>query len=214
MSDGVKSRRAYESPRRREQASRTRRDILEAARDLFVARGYVATTIEQISARATVSSETVYALFTTKRALLTELVDISIRGDDSPLPILDQPWVASLTAERDPARRLEILANAGASILGRRSAIDEVVHAAAAADPQIAALWQRGRTERLAGQRELLAIVMSAGGPWAVDLAAATDILYAIGSPEIYRLLVEDRGWGHAEFAEWYSRTLKRLLLM
>jgi len=44
----------------------------------------------------------------------------------------------------------------------------------------------------------------------AVDAAA---ILYAIGSPETYRLLVVDRGWSGARFERWYGETLERLLL-
>jgi hypothetical protein len=41
----------------------------------------------------------------------------------------------------------------------------------------------------------------------------AADILFAIGSPEMYRLLVVDRGWPTDRFERWYSDTLARLLL-
>jgi hypothetical protein len=40
----------------------------------------------------------------------------------------------------------------------------------------------------------------------------AADVLYAIGSPETYRLLVVDRGWSGARFERWYGETLTRLL--
>jgi hypothetical protein len=38
--------------------------------------------------------------------------------------------------------------------------------------------------------------------------SSAADILYAIGSPEMYRLLVVDRGWSGDRFERWYAETL------
>jgi TetR/AcrR family transcriptional regulator of autoinduction and epiphytic fitness len=213
MRENVNNSRTYVSPRRREQAQATRRAVLEAARLLFVEAGYVSTSIAGIAARANVSAETVYAIFGTKRAILAGLVDISIAGGDDAGPILDQAWVDELRTEPDIHRRLAILAHNGRSILERRAAIDEVVRGAATADPDIAALWQRGKAERLAGQRELLRIVVGAGLREGLDLETAADILYAIGSPETYRLLVAERGWTGEQFEVWYGETLARLLL-
>ena len=85
---------------------------------------------------------------------------------------------------------------------------------AASADPGIAALRDRGKDERFVGQRELLRIV--AGHTdlrESIDLDGAADILYALGSPEIYRLLVVDRGWSGDRFESWYGATLESLLL-
>ena len=116
--------------------------------------------------------------------------------------------------EPDTRRRLLILAANGTSILERRAAVDEVVRGAAAADPEMATLWKRGKAQRFAGQRALLRIVVGATDLRAdMDLETAADILYAIGSPEIYRLLVVDRGWSGARFEQWYAETLERLLL-
>ncbi len=214
MRDPVKHRRQYDSPRRREQARATRHAVVEAARALFIERGYVATTIDAIAARANVSPETVYSTFGTKRSLLSELVDVSIAGDDNAPPILEQAWVEAMRQEPDRRRRLQILASNGRSILGRRAAIDEVVRGAVGADPEIAALWKRGKDQRFAGQRELLRIVLGATIlPADMDLEMAAEILYAIGSPEIYRLLVVDRGWSDGRFEQWYGDTLSRLLL-
>ena len=214
MARRVKPRRAYDSHRRREQAQATRRSVLEAAQELFFERGYVATTIDAMAARADVSPETVYATFGTKRAVLSELVDISIAGGDEARAILDQAWVQELRAERDPRHRLRILANNGSAILDRRAAVDEVVRGAAAAEPDIAELWARGKAQRLAGQRSLLEIVVGDGSlAKGLDLDTAADILYAVGSPETFRLLVVDRGWSASRFARWYGDTLERLLL-
>ena len=210
----VKQSRTSEFPRRRERARATRMRVLDAARALFIERSYVATTIDAIAERADVSSETIYSTFGNKRALLSELVDVSIAGDVNATPILERDWVREMREEPDPRRRLRMLARQGRSILERRSAVDEVVRGAAAADPDIAALRDLGKVQRLAGQREFLRIVVgSTGLREGMDLETAADILYAIGSPETYRLLVVDRGWSGARFERWYGDTLERLLL-
>lgn len=214
MPRSVKPRRAYDSPRRRQQAQATRRAVLEAARELFTEHGYVATTIGAIAARAGVSPETVYAAFGNKRSLLAGLLDVAIAGDDAPVPILERPWVQELRAEEDPGRRLRLLARNGRLILERTATVYEVLRGAAAADPEIASLWEQAKAQRLAGQRELLR-VLTERAPLrrGLPVAAATDILFAVGSPETWRLLVADRGWSADRFERWYADALARLLL-
>lgn len=214
MPKAVRPRRTYDSPRRREQARATRGRVLDAARELFVEGGYVATTIEAIAARAEVSPETVYATFKNKRSLLSDLIDVSIAGDDAPVPILERAWVNEMRNEPDPRRRLQILARNGRLILERVAPIYEVLRGAAAADPAIASLWELNKGQRFAGQRELLRI-LTERNPLRKGLTVkmAADILFAIGSPEAYRLLVVDRGWSTDRFESWYADALAILLL-
>jgi len=212
MTSTVKPRR-YDSPRRDEQARLTRASILDAARDLFIERGYVTTTMLAIAEKARVSPATVYATFQNKRTVLSALVDISIAGDDEPVPIRDRPWIREMRDVPDLRGRLTILARNGRLILERRAPIEEVLRAAAAADPDIAALWQRSREQRLAGQRDLLRIVAgTADLRDGLDEELAVDTLYAIGSPETFRSLTVDRGWSADRFEDWYAKTLTRLL--
>ncbi len=214
MPDAVKPSRARDFPRRRQRAQATRARVLDAARALFIEQGYVGTTIHAIAERADVAPETVYSAFGNKRSLLAQLVDISIAGSDTAPAILGQEWVQELRAEPDVRRRVRLLAGQGRSILERRAALDEVVSGAASADPEIAALRDVGRAERFAGQRELLGLVVGPTGlREGIDPETAADILYALGSPETYRLLVVDRGWDGARFEAWYGETLERLLL-
>jgi AcrR family transcriptional regulator len=214
MSPTVKSPRGYDSPRRREQALATRQAVLEGARTLFVERGYGATTIDAIARNAGVSAETVYATFRNKRSVLSALIDVTIAGDDAPVPILERPWVREMQAEPDARRRLRILARNGRLILERTGPIYEVLRGAATADPRMASLWEATKAQRLAGQRKLLRIVI---GDRAlrenVSAKVAADIVYAIGSPETYRLLTVDRGWSADRFERWYADALGRLLL-
>ncbi len=214
MAKAVKPRRSYDSPRRRAQARATRRGLLDAARELFIRGGYVATTIEAIAAHAEVSPETVYATFKNKRSLLSELIDVSMAGDDALVPILERAWVQDLRDEPDPRRRLQILARNGRLILERVAPIYDVLRGAAAADRGIASLWELNKAQRFAGQRELVRI-LAALNPLSNGLTVrmAADILFAIGSPETYRLLVVDRGWSADRFERWYADTLAQLLL-
>lgn len=215
MPEKVKGRRIYESPLRREQADATRHAILDAARMLFTQRGYVATPIQAIAKQAGVSAATIYASFGNKRTVLASLVDVAIAGDDEPIPILHRAWVRDLREEPDPRGRLRLLARHGRLILERRASIDAVVSAAAATDSDTAALWRQMQEQRHAGQRALLQLVLGDHGSLrsGLSLARASDVLYAIGSPDTYRLLVEDRGWSAARFERWYADALERLLL-
>lgn len=176
-------------------------------------KGFAATTISSIASSARVSPETVYATFGNKRTVLAALIDTAIAGDDAPVAVRDRAWVQALRDDPDPARRVASLARNGSAILARRSAIDEVVREAAATDPEIAAFHAAMLAERLAGQRELLALVAGDGGLRdGLDLDTAADILFALGSPEVWRLLVVDRGWRPERFEAWYARVIASLL--
>lgn len=188
--------------------------VLDAARELFVAYGYVATTITAIADTAGVSPETVYATFGTKRSLLSSVIDVSIAGDDAPVPLLQRQWVQDMRLESDPLRRLKLLAKSGRLILERITPIYEVLREAASSDSEIDALWQLYKTQRFAGQRELIRVVGEDGAlRQGLTIDGAADVLFTIGSPETYQLLTGDRGWSPAHFERWYADTLARLLL-
>lgn len=55
-------------------ADRKRRAILDAARELFLAQGYLGANMDSVAARAAVSKQTVYTHFGSKEALFVELV--------------------------------------------------------------------------------------------------------------------------------------------
>ena len=76
--------------------------VVDAARTLFLERGYGATTIEAISAQADVPAATVYRLFASKRGILKALLDVSIVGDDDAPPMAERPPVRALLADPDP----------------------------------------------------------------------------------------------------------------
>jgi AcrR family transcriptional regulator len=102
--------RAYSSPLRAEQAQATRRRILDAARAQFLAGGWTRTTVKVIADAAAVSPATVYAVFGTKRAVLSVLIDEALA---SGLPDPDHPdaWpeIVRHPGQSERARRLAAL---------------------------------------------------------------------------------------------------------
>ena len=106
MSERVKPRRSYHSPRRQQQAAATRQTILEAAERLFEQHGYPATTMEQVAAEAGVGLKTVYVAFTSKGGLLRALWDLRLKGDQDQAAVADRPWYREVLEEPDPGRQL------------------------------------------------------------------------------------------------------------
>jgi AcrR family transcriptional regulator len=108
--------RRYQAPRRAEQATATRQAILTAARDLFVRRGYVATTVADIAHDAHVSVDTVYATIGRKPVLLRELVETAISGTTHAVPGIERDYVIAILAAADARDKLAIYAGAITSI--------------------------------------------------------------------------------------------------
>lgn len=209
-----KPRRAYNSTRRQEQSRETRRRIIEAARHLFIERGYAGATLDSIAEEAGVAVETVFAMFGNKRSLLAELISVSVGGDDRPIPLLERPGPQNVMRETDPARQLLLFAQDISKILERVYPLFDVMRAAAKTEPDIAELLERVLGNRL---RNLGVFVhnLAAHTPLREGMGEglATETVWAMTSPEVFRLLTADRDWSQERYAEWLADALKRLLL-
>jgi AcrR family transcriptional regulator len=214
MAERVKSTRRYDSPRRREQAAATRREILEAAQRLFERDGYAATTMAAIAAEARVALKTVYVVFDTKSGVLRALWNLRLRGGEGDVPIAEQEWYRAVLEEPDPERQLRL--NAANSRKGklRVAALAEVIRGAAPIDEDIAALWARIGSEYHANQR---GIVESIAGKKALrhgpDVERAADILWTLNHPNLWQLLVRERGWSPEQYERWCADTACSQLL-
>lgn len=205
----VTVKREYDTSRRRAQANATRRDVLEAAGRRFTARGFAATTIDEIAADAGVSRETIFKAYGTKRELLRKWVEREVAGPDEPVPIKDQAWVAQLRDERDRDRRIESVARATCRIHGRSAGAIGVLRAAAHADTEIAALWDEAQAQRRADV-EMLIPLLAELGPVPPPREVA-DVVYALTSPELYDLFVRHSGWAPEQFEQWLMNALRAL---
>jgi AcrR family transcriptional regulator len=214
MTDGVKPRRRYESPRRREQAEATRRDILAAAQRLFEAHGYAATTMAAIAAEAGVALKTVYVAFETKSGLLRALWHLLLRGDRDDLPVGEQPWFQEVMDEPDPERQLRMTARNSREVKQRAGALMEILRGAAPTDPDIATLWDRIQTDFHANQRAIVESLHEKGALRPdLDVGSAADILWTLNHPNVWQLLVGERGWTADRFEDWLADALCSQLL-
>jgi AcrR family transcriptional regulator len=203
MVDGPKPRR-YDSRRRRLQAAATREDVLAAALRLFEQRGYAATSMAAIAAEAGVAPKTVYLKFQTKRGLLLALWHLLLRGDDQPVPVGERPWFREVVDEPDPERLLRLNARNSRVVKERAGALLEILQSAAPTDVELDELWQRIQTEFYENQRSIVERLLTMGAlrP-GLDVGRGADILWALNHPNLYRLLVGDRGWTPQHYEEW-----------
>ena len=206
MSEPVKVRRGYHSPRRQQQAAATRRGILDAAQRLFERHGYPATTMEAIAAEAGVALKTVYVTFTTKSGLLRALWDLLLKGDQDATGVAERPWYREVVDEPDPERTLRLNARNACVVKRRIGGVLKVIRSAAPVDADADALWRLIQTDFHDNQR---AVVESIGGALrpGLDLARATDILWTLNHPDVWLLLVGERGWTPDEWEEWFADT-------
>jgi AcrR family transcriptional regulator len=212
MAEPVKSKRRYDSSRRREQAAATRRDILDAAQRLFEQRGFASTTMEAIAAEAGVALKTVYVAFETKSGLLRALWNHLLRGGRDEVPVGEQKWYREVIAEPDPERQLRMNArNSRVVKLGIAGVLD-VIRSAAPIDPDIRALWGRIQSEFHANQRTIVECLDDKRA-LSVDIDRAADILWALNHPSLWQLLVEERGWTPEEYEQWCADTACAQLL-
>ena len=199
--------------RRAEKAQETRRRILQAASDLFVADGYGATNLQDVADRAGVAVQTIYFVFGNKRALLKELVDTTIAGDSEPIATMDRPWFTEAIAQPTAAELLAAYVPGSSAVLARVSPIMRVLEAAVANDPEVAALWPQDENLRYVVQRAAAdSLVTKPGAREGVTAEQAADILYGILSPDLYLLFTRDRTWTHDRWVDWAITTLQTQL--
>ena len=211
MSETVKRR--YDNTRRQAQARATRLRVIEAAQRLFTEHGYPATTIEAIAEAADTPLPTLYRLFGSKRALLAGVLDIAFGGDDQPIAFGDRPAVRAARAETDPVKMVNAFARIAREFMERSSAILHVLATAADVDPDAAGLAAEIRRQRHVGQSRIVAALDAIGAlDPSLDTAEAADIVYALLSPDVHRILTVERGWSADRYERWIARSLATLL--
>ena len=188
--------------------------VVAAARTLFLDRGYAGTTVEAISDLSDVPPATVYRLFSSKRGILKALLDVSIAGDDEATPVESRSHVRALLADTDPRKQLSGFAGIACGIMSRTEPLHRILVSAAGSDPDAAALLAEQTRQRQLGQSQIARSLARVGAlrPRLREREAA-DIIHALMSPEVYRLLVEDRGWAPQQYEQWLTETLIDQLL-
>jgi len=192
----------------------TRRSILEAATALFEADGYSFTTMDAIATEAAVSLKTVYLAFETKSRLLRAVWDLALKGDESDAPVADRSWYVDVLEEADPATKLRKAAHNSRIVKERIGGLLGVIRDGAPSDPEVSELWSLIQSDFLANQRTIVESLRKARGlAKGLGVDRATDILWTLNHPDVWLLLVGQRGWTPSQFETWLADALCAQLL-
>lgn len=199
-------------PLRQAQIAHTEQRIIAAAAELFLADGYVATTLEAVARRARVGARTVYLRFGTKAALFKRVVDVAIAGDTQPIDVLGRDWMQAALTAPTAAERIAAGAAAGRQIMERTGALFAVAQQAAAVEPLIAGAWQQGREQSRHGQAVFWTRMADDGllDP-RVDLNWLIDTTSILAAAETYLLITRMIGWDLDTYENWLAATCTRL---
>jgi AcrR family transcriptional regulator len=216
MTDDVKTRRRYESPRRQEQAAQTRRDVLAGAAMLFRERGYAATSMPSIASEVGVAVETVYRAFGSKAGLFKAVVEAAVAGGAAraDTPVEERPAIKALIEEPDPRRQIAMYAATQPGIHRRSGPLLRALHGAVGTDPELAKLWDQIEASRLQGQGRFAGMLAARGVlRHGLSVEDAVDVTWALCSLAMHELLVIDRGWSSERYQEWLAECLTRELI-
>jgi TetR/AcrR family transcriptional regulator of autoinduction and epiphytic fitness len=203
--------RPYNSTLRQENALLTRQAIARAALQLFSQRGYRGASIDAIAADAAVAPETIYATFGSKREILHYLLNITVGGDEQPVRVIDRPEQQAVLKETDARRLVAGFSKGIYTIMERAAPVFGILAEAAKTEPDLAAMQNRMRAERLENMR-LIARAIGLLAAMRVNETQAADILWALTSPELFSLLTGARQWSREQYTAWLQGNLAVLL--
>lgn len=208
----VKDKRKYSSAVREEQAARTRTRILDAAAELFLERGYARTTMKDIAVQADVARDTVHAIFGSKARVLTALIDHRLVPDGSVTNVTQLPEALAIKDEVDQRKEIELFAKFIAGISTELRPVFEILRTASAVEPEMAKVFEEMDQFRM-NNMQTYASWIAARGPLRVSTRQAGEIIWALASLDVARMLCDELGWTESQHARWLSDTLIRTLL-
>ena len=211
----TRAKRPYDASRRRERAAgeraETRRRVVDAARALFLERGYVATTMADIAGEAGVALQSVYKAGQSKADLLHLVTDLAVAGDSQEVMLVDRPLYADLAAEADPAHQVGMLASLIAATMERLAPVWITYREAAAVDPKAAANLVAAHRRRHETFRTVIRMIPEQH--LRNDHSQSADTAWAVGSIDVFLLLRTVLDWDETQYADWLRDTLTDQLI-
>lgn len=211
--NNTSGKRRYHAPRRRAQADATRRAILAAAHDLFLADGYAATSIRAVAKAAEVSEQTVYNAFGDKPSLLVAVGDRVLSGELAPETLKHGDFRTQLLGKTDTRERIAFAA-AWARMLWEQGMlrVEAMLLDAAATDPRAAEVAETIWRHKYDANKELFSLAFPAASrPAGDDPDEAYDVFFATQSAAFVRILIDDCGWSWDAYEKWTAAMLRRL---
>ena len=208
MNDKPKTRRRYDARLRSERASGTRQRILDAAKELFTARGVEKVSIGDIASAAGVSAPTLYALFRSKTGILKAVIERSFFGARY------AETAKQAEKARDPEEILRITASISRVILDTEREEIGLMRGVSALSPELKAIETELETIRFTLQQaRAKLLVKSVPAARRLGLAHVRDILWMYTGRDVYRMLVLERGWSSDEYESWLAEALIKALM-
>jgi AcrR family transcriptional regulator len=180
--------------------------VVDAARELFLAKGWSATGMREVAEAAGVALETVYAHFSSKRGLLRAVADEAVVGDDEPVALAERPDFLAIGHGRR-SERMQAAARLLTSVQMRTAAFATLLREAAPADDEIAEMLRSTRERQREDISRALELMIGRA-----PTGAERDGVWAIASPEVYLLLVDESGWTTEQYETWAAETLERVV--
>ena len=201
-------RRRYESARRAAQAQQTKAEIADAARRLFVSRGWAATTVRDVAREAGVSIGTVYAAYGNKTGLTAALIDAAALSADVPQMIAELDAAAG-----DPHGHLAALVAFDRRLFERAGDLIALVRDAGRTQPELADAYRDARRRAAVTLSEVFSSWPAGTLRGDLDVVGAADIYAAMCNIDVYVTLTSERGWPADRVQRWWSDVLARELL-
>jgi AcrR family transcriptional regulator len=209
------AKRPYDARRRRERAieerQATRGRVVEAARDLFLSRGYVATTMAEIAREAGVALQSVYTAGQSKADLLHLVIDLAVAGDQRDVMLVDRPELRAVATESDPVRQVQMFASLIAATMERLAPVWIAYREAAAVDPKAASNLVAAHHRRRETFGTMIRMIPEQHLRHPYEQSA--DTMWTIGSIDVALLQRTILDWDAPRCADWLSDTLVTQLI-
>jgi AcrR family transcriptional regulator len=200
--------RSYYSLVRQRRADETRAGIAAATRRLILEKGYEAATMEAIAREAGIATPTVYAVFGSKRRILTELADRAAFGPGY------QTLIREVEKLTDPVARLRQAARIARQVYDSERKEFDILRKAGVVIPELAAIEQEKENGRYEGQAHTISfLVQSRHMLPQLTEKEARDVLWTLTGRDIYRMLVVERGWSSDRYEKWLSNAIVAALV-
>jgi AcrR family transcriptional regulator len=208
----VNGRRKYNSAARQAAAQRNRDSILDAAEKKFLNQGYFPTTVAEIAVDAGVSPETIYKTFGGKPGIVHAIYTRGLAGTGR-VAAYERSDDMRLH-EKDPVSLMQKWGQLTAEVASALTPILLLVRSTAATDENMAALQAESDSQRLERMRHNALFLQSRGFLRPdVGIDEAVDVMWTCSSPELYDLLVLQRGWSLDRFGRFVASTMTSALL-
>lgn len=120
--------------------------------------------------------------------------------------MIDRPEIQAVLAASSPRDKLARYAAAARQVGERVGPMLAKMHGG---DPELTDFRATINNERLNGAGAMVTHLAATGGLRAgLDPGRARDIVWTLIAPEVYELLVNDRGWSPDEYEEWLAQAL------